>query len=282
MSRKFVKYPIFASESNSYEYNGYRIYYKDGQYYIYLNNMGKGRMDFVSDKDAEEYIDSIESCQDVMSSQELSGEYAKYYDIMSIANPDRLDEEAELDPYVVKLFNRYGLEHVGWAQAKPEYYPELENAGLEVVALGKDADGNIGCYEILTNKVFDVIDDVKQAVGEDVVSASSNAKSLTAATSVPQPYSEYYRSASNAELSDLADNMDEVISNFQEILDDYGMTFVELVVANDEYYDAFAENGIDFGVLAKDETGKLGVYLLAGDRVYDIMDEVQYCLDTEW
>lgn len=51
---------IVAGESAG-EYKGYTIYRDNdaGEYYIYTQSKGEGRMDFESDKEAQEYIDSI-------------------------------------------------------------------------------------------------------------------------------------------------------------------------------------------------------------------------------
>lgn len=55
---------ILCSESlQSYQYKGVTIYYdrSEGAWYVYTESKGRGRMDFESDRAAEEYIDSITS-----------------------------------------------------------------------------------------------------------------------------------------------------------------------------------------------------------------------------
>lgn len=66
----------------------------------------------------------------------------------------------------------------------------------------------------------------------------------------------------------------------QEVLDDYGMVLVGWAIAKDEYYDAFMNNGIDTAVIAKDDTGKIGLYIVASDRVYDISSEVDNVIEN--
>lgn len=43
----------------SYDYKGYTIYYRYGKWYIYTEAKGVNPMEFVSDKEAEEFIDSM-------------------------------------------------------------------------------------------------------------------------------------------------------------------------------------------------------------------------------
>ena len=47
--------------SLSHQYNGEEIYYNEhtGQWYIYTGDKGQGRVDFSTDKEAEEYIDNM-------------------------------------------------------------------------------------------------------------------------------------------------------------------------------------------------------------------------------
>ena len=45
--------------TSSYMYRGFTIYYDGRDYYIYRGDRGTERMDFSSDVDAEEWVDSF-------------------------------------------------------------------------------------------------------------------------------------------------------------------------------------------------------------------------------
>ena len=64
--------------SRSYSYNGYQIYDdpEQGLWYIYTQPNGKGRIDFATDKDAEEYVDSLSDVQDESARTKT---YSVYY-----------------------------------------------------------------------------------------------------------------------------------------------------------------------------------------------------------
>ena len=42
-----------------YTYKGYRIIYTNGMWHVFFGNKGTGRVDFSTDKEAEEYIDNL-------------------------------------------------------------------------------------------------------------------------------------------------------------------------------------------------------------------------------
>ena len=45
--------------NKGYTYKGYRIIYTDGVWHVFFEDKGTGRVDFSTDKEAEEYIDNL-------------------------------------------------------------------------------------------------------------------------------------------------------------------------------------------------------------------------------
>ncbi len=90
--------------SSSYEYKGYPIYYdKDsGNYHIFIEPMGKGRMDFESDKAAEEYIDDIYDSSKITCSDDELKTYDVYFDGRCYGQVKaRSEDEAEDQAYEI-------------------------------------------------------------------------------------------------------------------------------------------------------------------------------------
>lgn len=67
----------------------------------------------------------------------------------------------------------------------------------------------------------------------------------------------------DAELFQYDIDADEFIAEQQELLDEYGMEFVGIGVAKEEYYDMLADNGEEFVTVAKDDKGQLqyGIFI---------------------
>ena len=61
-------------------------------------------------------------------------------------------------------------------------------------------------------------------------------------------------------------NGDELIAEQEELLEPYGMTFVGVGFAKDEYYDKLANDGEEFVTVADDGSGNLTYGIFVGDR----------------
>ena len=88
----------------SYEYNGVTIYEKDGVYYIYTQDKGKGKICFPTDVEAEEYITD---CLDKHSETTIEvDEYKKF--ILYCKNlPGKCFFEGKLATYNIKVLNKF-------------------------------------------------------------------------------------------------------------------------------------------------------------------------------
>ena len=98
--------------------------------------------------------------------------------------------------------------------------------------------------------------------------------------SVASPYSElsnYYQVDNSGEYDD-----PEFDDEIAEILADYDLEFQGWAVAQDEFYNDLAADGLDTGVIAKDIHGNIGLYLVIHDSVYPItLEEVESILYSE-
>ena len=85
-----------------------------------------------------------------------SNAYSKWYDMMEIADPNKLDEYAEDDEYIVNLCEDNGLEYAGWIIAKPEYRDCLFPEGLDALLLARGWGNNKVAYEVVLDRMFPV------------------------------------------------------------------------------------------------------------------------------
>lgn len=138
---------ILSSESlQSYQYKGVTIYYdrSEGAWYVYTESKGRGRMDFESDRAAEEYIDSITSASTIQSSTytlRTDGELIEQgYEL------DNVSMQSDID-----LCKENKCKFIGYA---------TDDSG-DRICIVAEVDGQAHCYEESHGRLYEIDETVK-------------------------------------------------------------------------------------------------------------------------
>ena len=91
------------------------------------------------------------------------GEYAQWY---RISEPGEIDDSFGED--VQEVLDSYGLEYLGWAVAKDEYFDTFMDNNLEYCIIAQEPDThNIGIYQWVGDRLYDPKDEIEMLDIED-------------------------------------------------------------------------------------------------------------------
>ena len=155
------------------------------------------------------------------------GQYAQWY---NFATSEQMMELTGMDPYdedVQDVLNSYGLNYVGWAVAKDEYFDTLMDNGLEYCLVAQDPETeNIDLYEWVGERLYPAIDDI-QMVDFDDYEDDNLYESMSVKSALKEALNEALIDYDEVEFMDdmeleefLQDNLNDAE---QEVLSELGM-----------------------------------------------------------
>lgn len=110
----------------------------------------------------------LSSSKKISASSDYYGWWTKYYDQGDWSDFSS-DFSYEVDEAECSADSApdYGLTHVKWLLAKPEYQDLLADSGYDQAELVTDKSGNLSVVQQIGGSVFDITDDVKRIVSSE-------------------------------------------------------------------------------------------------------------------
>jgi len=106
-------------------------------------------------------------------------------------------------------------------------------------------------------------------------SASGSAK-------LPKEYQKWYHLASRDEVEEAGVDYDDMTAEMNEMAAAYGAKVVGYALADDEYYDGLADNGLDFLTIIQEDTGRTLAGIFVHDRFSPAsLDEIKMCVGDD-
>ncbi len=110
--------------------------------------------------------------------------------------------------------------------------------------------------------------------GYSEVDSACDVNAASAIAEIPAPFDQWYQIDNNSEASEFGSPAEEI--------EGYEAKHLAWAVAKDEYYDALANNGIEYCELVSEGDGEPFLAYVAGDRLYPVSeDEVLQCIESE-